>query len=81
MIIIIIIIIKIIFPLTGNDEIGIANKDGDTPLHNCKHTGIFSTLLQNLPEVNAKNKDGQTPLHVAAKDGRNLILVEFERLK
>lgn len=65
----------------GTDEIGVANNNGDMPLHNCNHVGIFKTLIENSADVNAANKDGSTPLHVAAQDNRLPILAELEKMK
>ena len=67
--------------ITGTDEIGVANNNGDMPLHNCNHVGIFKTLIENSADVNAANKDGSTPLHVAAQDNRLPILAELEKMK
>jgi ankyrin repeat protein len=51
-----------------DDDIGVRNKLGETPLHIAIHQRdkyAFSTLIARGADIEARDKNGKTPLHVA----------------
>ena len=44
-------------------DVNARNKDGQTPLHICKHVAMARALIEAGADVNARDHQGRTPLH------------------
>lgn len=54
----------VVMLLKAGADLHLADKDGNTPLHNAHVQAIAEALIKNGADVNARNKRGETPLMV-----------------
>lgn len=54
----------------------LADKNGDTPLHQSQSAAISLLLIQHGAKVNTQNKDGETPLHLVSTQKQAKLLLQ-----